>query len=97
MAHTEKNEKKKDNKEVKRYKRNTPIGKILMSNALFFNTKREMQKEMTNQDTQGISKTCKNDFKKNEFKKKEVTKKGDQEEGDEDKEKVMEIEKTREG
>ena len=52
---------------------------------------------MTNQDTQGISKISKNEFNKNEFKKKEVNKKGDQEEGDEDKEKVMEIEKTREG
>ena len=34
-----------------------------------------MQKEMTNQDTQGISKSSKNEFKKNEFKKEEVTKK----------------------
>ena len=43
--------KKKDNKEVKRDRRNTPKGNFLMSNA--FLTKREMQKEMTNQDTQG--------------------------------------------
>ena len=32
--------------------------------------KREIQKEMTNQDTQGISKTSKNDFKKKAMKKK---------------------------
>ena len=47
-----------------------------------------MQKEMTNQDTQGISKTS-----KNEFQKQQVKEKGDQEKGDEDKDKVMQIHK----
>ena len=63
-AHPENNEKRRT---IKRYQRNTLIGKILMSNAFF--TKRELQKEMTNQDTQGISKTSKmSEFKKKAMK-----------------------------
>ena len=41
---------------------------------MFF-TRREIQKEMTNQDTQGISKTQQNDFKK-EVNEEEKKKKG---------------------
>ena len=63
MVHTENVEKKKDNKEVK--KKHSRM-EIFIS--IFFFTRREIQKEMTNQETQGISKKK----IKNEFKKKEV-------------------------
>ena len=62
MVHTENNEKKKDNKEVKKHFK------------CFFFTRREIHKEMTNQDTQGISKIFKNEFKKKEVNEKEKKK-----------------------
>ena len=52
MVHTENNEKKKDNKEVKKKRCRREIFHFI---CLF--TNREIQKDMTNQDTQGISKT----------------------------------------
>ena len=42
---------------------------------MFFFTRREIHKEMTNQDTQKISKIFKNEFKKKEVNEKEKKKK----------------------
>ena len=52
MVHTDDNEKKKDNKEVKK---KCSRSEIFISNV--FLPEERIHKEMTNQDTQGISKT----------------------------------------
>ena len=54
MVHTDNNEKKKDKKEVKKkYSQR----EIFISYVFFL--RREIQKEMTNPDTEGISQNCK--------------------------------------